>query len=249
MSLTITVATSGPTPSAGDQTFGSMKADVAAIVGMHLNPKKLSLAGQFIRDCIDDLNRKQVWGFNLITSSPITTSNGVASYAIPSNFWKLYNTRKTNDTDYQFTTMRLKNFDTIFVSQRNIQGNPYIMVIKNTFRDGTVTLFPIPSGGQEVTINYYKLISKPASDGDFLDLPLPYQTVVKYSAMFRMAAHAKDREQTALYKELFGVGYAEMARADDDIGDEDLRFVNIEELADRAEYSDVASRPRAYDLF
>jgi hypothetical protein len=249
VSLTIAVATASPTPSAGDDSYGSMKRQIAAIAGRQRDPKGLDLAGSFICDRIDDLNRMQVWDFNIVTSPDITTSVGVATYAIPGDFWKIYNTRKTDVIDFQLSTMRQRTFDTMFVAQRNIQGYPYILVIKNTFRGGTVTLFPTPSGAYTISLNYYKLIAKPSQDDDVLDIPQPYQGAVKYHAMMRMAALAGDQVSLGMYRELANAAYAQMNRSDDDIPDENLRFVQTEELSYRSSYQDPSVRPRAYDLW
>lgn len=249
MSLTIVVATAGPTPAAGDETFASIKQQIAAVAGRHRDSKALTLAGAFVRDRIDDLNRLQTWTFNLVTSPTITTSPGVSSYAVPADFWKVYNARKTSDPDYQLSTIRQKTFDTLFASQRSIVGYPYLLIIKNTFRGATVQFFPTPSAAFDLSINYYKLIQKPASDSDFLDLPLPYQGVVKYHAMMRMAALGRDSQQQQMYGAMADRAYAEMMRSDDDVPDENLRFTHIEELSYRSSYMDPAIRPRAYDLW
>lgn len=251
MSITVVAATSIPTPGRGDVTYRQLKRDLCTMFGYGRDPAKLEQAGVFIRDVIDRLNRLQVWNFNLVTSSPITITAGVSTYSIPSDFWRIYNARKTDDVDYPFDVLRQKTFDTIFLSQRVINGQPYVLVIKNTFRDGTVTLFPIPDGSHTLSINYYRLIQKPAGDDDPLDIPLPFQSVVKDGAMARMAAQGGTAmlPQAKWWDEKYEQGIAEMVRADDDIGDENLRLVNIEELASRWDYANPASRPRVYDLY
>lgn len=249
MSTTIVVPTAtAPVPARGDASFGILKDDICQAFGFDGDPRKLLLAGRFLRDVIDDLNRKQLWDFNLV-STTITTAAGTPSYAIPADFWKTYNARRDQDADFQLTTLRQKTFDTIFISQRSINGIPYILVIKNTFRLGTVTLFPTPDGIYTIPINYYKLISKPGADSDVLDLPLPFQGVPKYGAMARMAAVANQMEQVKYYEAKFEMGYREMSRSDEDIGDEDLRFINIEEVQARESYMNPAVRPRVFDLF
>src|SRR6266850_3464096 len=114
----------GTTPGSGDTTFGQMKSDIAAFYGMDQDPAKVALAGRVIYDIVDELNMKQTWIFNLVTSSDITTVSNTPTYSIPSDFWKVYNARKTSDIDYMIDVIRLKTFDTIFVSQRAINGFP-----------------------------------------------------------------------------------------------------------------------------
>lgn len=243
-------AGSGVTPSAGDTTFGQMKSDVAAFYGMDQDSAKTALAGRVIYDIIDELNMKQVWIFNLVTSPDIVTVQGTSTYTLPTDFWKTYNARKTSDIDYQLDIVRQKQFDTMFVSQNNINGYPYVVVIRNTFRDGTVQLFPIPDAGYTFNIKYFKFITKPASDTTYLDLPTPYQVVLKYGALSRFGALNHQADLMQYWQRLFDQAYADMKASDEDLGDETaLRMMNIEEIAGRSSYINPSVRPRAYDMF
>jgi hypothetical protein len=243
-------AGSGVTPAAGDTTFGQMKSDVAAFYGMDQDSAKVALAGRVIFDIIDELNMKQVWIFNMVTSAPIVTVSATSTYSLPTDFWKAYNARKTSDIDYQLDIIRQKQFDTMFVSQLNINGYPYVLVIKNTFRNGTVQLFPVPDAGYTFTINYFKFITKPASDTSYLDLPTPYQVVLKYGALSRFGALNHQPDLMQFWQKLYDQAYADMKASDEDLGDEvDLRFMNVEEIAGRSSYINPSVRPRAYDMF
>lgn len=249
MSVDVVLSTAAPvTLTGGDSTFGQMKRDIAEIFGYDGDPKKVALAGRLMWDVVDDLNRKALYDFNIV-STTISTTGGVATYAIPADWWKMYNARRTNDADFQLTTLRRKMFDTIFIAQRTIVGIPYILVIKNTFRQGLVTVFPTPDTVHTLDVNYYKLISKPIVDADFFDLPKPFQVVPKYGAAARMAAIAGDRNSEQLYQGLFQAGVGEMLHQDEDVGDEELRMINIEELVSRISYLSPSIRPRAYDLW
>lgn len=237
-------------PAAGDITFGRMKSDVAEFFGMDQDPKKVDLAGRVIRQVIDDLNRKQVWDFNIVTSPDITTVVGQAEYTVPGDFWKLYNARKTSDLDYMLTTMHRRNFDVQFQSQINITGFPYVLHIKNTFRDCSISVFPAPDGIYTLNINYFKLIGRPTEDSDELDIPQPYQTVVQYGALERFGLLNDRIDLAGYWGKMFREAYDEMKRSDENLGDEDLRFMNIEEIASRGlNFLNPAARPRAYDLW
>ena len=245
-----TSSSSTVVPSAGDKSFGQMKSDVAAFFGMDQDPAKVALAGRVIHDIIDELNMKQIWVFNLVTGPDTSTVGGQATYSLPTDFWKVYNAQKTSDIDYQIDAIRQSTFDTVFVSQRNINGFPYVMVIKNTFRDTTVTLFPTPDAVYTFNIKYFKLIGKPADDASFFDLPTPYQVVPKYGAMSRFAALNHQADLMAYWERVYAKVYGEMKASDEDMGDESgLRFINVEETAGRISYINPAARPRAYDLF
>jgi len=227
-----------------------MKQDVAAFYGMDQDPAKTALAGRVIFDIIDELNMKQVWIFNLVTSDPIVTVAATSTYSLPTDFWKAYNARKTSDIDYQIDIFRQKQFDTMFVSQLNINGYPYVMVIKNSFRDGTVQLFPTPDAGYTISIKYFKFITKPASDSVFIDMPTPYQVVLKYGALSRFGALNHQADLMQYWQQLFDKAYADMKASDEDLGDEAaLRIMNIEEIAGRSSYINPSVRPRAYDMF
>ena len=77
MSGTIVVPASGATfPGSGTQTFAQIKSDIARLAGLLDDPGMEQLAGRFLNDIIDDLNRRQVWIFNLVTSPDITTASG-----------------------------------------------------------------------------------------------------------------------------------------------------------------------------
>lgn len=243
-------AASTVTPAAGDLNFGQIKSNVAAYFGMDQDFSKVALAGQAVKEIIDQLNMRQVWVFNLVTSPEFNTSAGTTEYNLPTDFWKVYNARKSSDIDYQIDVVRQRQFDQIFVSQRNINGFPFVMVIKNTFRDGKVRLFPTPDAGYTFNIKYFKLIGKPTADTDFLDLPQPYQIVPQYGAKSRFAALVNQPSLMTYWQNLYDKAYGEMKANDEDMGDENtLRFLNVEEVAGRVSYINPAARPRAYDLY
>lgn len=237
-------------PSSGVTTFGKMKSNIATILGVDGDARLEEQAGNFIRDIIDELNIKQVWRFNLVTSSPITTVAGQSDYDMPADFWKIYNARKTDGIDYMLTTLQQYDFDMLFVSQRNINGFPYILVIKNTFRDGTFMLFPTPDGTYTIELNYFKFIGKPPNDSTALDLPQPYQVIPKYGSTSRLSALVSNWQGARYWQALYDNAYREMKKSDEDDGDEELRFIQIEEMLARSySFINPASRPRALDLF
>jgi len=248
----IVVQTSTQTqfPAGGDVTFAQMKSDVAAYYGMDGDPIKEALAGRAVRDAIDDLNRKQVWNFNLVESAAIPTQATVATVALPTDFWKTYNARKSDSIDYTLTTLQQGVQDRMFQSQANITGFPYVFTIRNTFRDGTVQLFPVPDGVYQIKIRYFKLIVRPSADSDVLDMPQPYQGVPKYGALARFGALNQQPENVRYWQTMFEQGVSEMSKTDENTGDDDLRWVNIEEFYARGlSYVSPNIRPRAFDFF
>lgn len=251
MSGTIVVPASGATfPGSGTQTFAQIKSDIARLAGLLDDPGMEQLAGRFLNDIIDDLNRRQVWIFNLVTSPDITTVSGTQTYAIPADWFRIYNSRRTDSLDYQLSVLGQKTFDTLFQSQRSINGIPYILTIRNAFRQGTVSLFPIPDGAYTISINYFKLIGRLSADSDTLDLPRPFESVVTNGARSRIMATVSQFEGAKYWGDLYEQAYQFMKRSDEDsAGDEELRFFNIEEIAARGmNFLNPGARPRAYDL-
>jgi len=240
-------------PALGSITFGDMKQQVAKVAGVLDDPEMEDLAGEFIREIIDDLNRDQTWMFNLVTSADITTSAGDNTVTVPDDFLSVYSMRKTDAIDYQVTVLRQKTFDSLFPSQIDIAGYPFVLVVKNPFRDGTFELFPSPDAVYTFRLHYFKLISRPTRDDEFIDLPRQYETVVKYGATAMMLATVNQFKASEFWDEKFKYGMHTMKRADEDAGiddDESLRFINVEEVAARGmNYLNPAARPRAYDLW
>lgn len=252
MGGTVIVPSSGTTfPGSGTKTLASIKGDIATIAGVKDDPAMEALIARFLNDIIDDMNRRQVWLFNLVTSPNISTVAGTPSYSIPSDFLRIYNARKTDSLDYQLSILGQKTLDTLFQSQRDINGYPYTLTIRNTFREGTVSLFPVPDAVYTISINYFKLIPRLTSDASTLDLPVHYESVVTDGATAKILATVSQFDAAKYWSDLYNQGYAFMKRADEDSGgDEELRFINIEEVAARGmNFLNPAARPRAFDLW
>lgn len=252
MSELAVAAAATTTPSGDQKTLGQMATDVATFFGLDKNPEKDAFIRRVIHSIIDDLNRKKLWGFNLITASDFSSVAGQATYSlasIASNLWRVYNLRKSSGVDYTLTGIRESLFDTLFQSQSGITGFPYVRVNFNIYRDGTLKLFPTPDAVYTFTLRYFRLIPHPNGDGTFLDMPSPYQSVVEYGACARIAA-LSNSETLGYWQGLFDRSYEEMNEMDENQGDEDLRLINIEEMDSRAAgWANPGLRPRFLDLY
>jgi len=246
----ITVVTQSATtfPATGSQSFGQMKLDIAAYYGMDKDAEKVALVGRMIHDLIDDLNMRKLWRFNLIKAADITTVSGTADYAVPSDLWRIYSTRKSNDIDFLISGMQQASFDVIFQSQNQITGYPFVRADFNIFRDGTIKLFPTPDGVHTITLRYFRLILKPVGDTELLDLPSPFQVVPKWGALAQLAAFV-GHPTVGYWQGKYEKAYADMNKSDEVLEDEDLRFVSIEEIAGRDGYMNPGRRPRLLDFF
>jgi len=243
----IVSAAAATTPDAGRVDFCTLTRDIATYYGMDKDPEKEAFIGRIVHDIIDDLNTKKLWRFNLITAADITTVSGTQTYALPADFWRIYNTRKKNDIDYALTAISEHTLDLVFASQNAITGFPYVTADFNIYRDGTLKLFPIPDGVYTITVRYFKLIGKP-SGCENLDMPPPFQTVPKYGALARLGAMVGS-PMAVYWQARFDEAYQDMNKMDEDIGDEDLRFINIEEMFYRWSYQSPGIRPRFVDLY
>lgn len=244
----LSVSISNTVPGSGDETFGSLGADIAEEFGLHMDPQKVAFCKRRLRDAIDDLNRKKLWRFNLIQAADVTTTPGSATISVPADLWRLYSTRKSDATDYRLDGIQQDTMDVLFQSQSAITGYPYIAANFNIFRDGTLRLFPTPDGAYTITLRYFRLIAKPASDDDYLDLPRPYQQVPVYGAKAKVAALTQQATLMAFWSREFQQAYADMNRSDEESGDENLRFINIEELGQTG-FVNPSVRPRMLDFY
>jgi hypothetical protein len=245
----VVIASPATTPDIGRVSFGTMKRDIATFYGLDKDREKEEWIGRLCHDIIDELNMKKLWRFNLITAADITTVSGTSSYTLPTDLWSLYSVRKTDDIDYNLTTMRQHTQEILFESQNSISGYPYVNVVFNIYRDGTIKLFPTPDGVYTISVRYFKLVGKPAVDSDTFDMPPPYQVVIKYGALARLGQMVGETRSATMWERKYQEVFFDMNHRDEDIGDEDLRFVNIEELAVRDSYVNPALRPRFLDFY
>lgn len=247
--ITVVGTVASTTPATGNITFKTLKSDIATYFGMDKDPEKDAFIGRIVHDIIDDLNSKKLWRFNLIKAATITSTAGKPDYALPADLWQLYSVRKEDDIDYQLTTLRERQFDVLFQSQNNIDGFPYVTALFNIYRDGTLRLFPTPDSTYQFTLRYFQLITKPSSDGEPLDMPSPFQVVCKYGALARLAALV-DSRTVGYWENKFGEAYQDANARDEDTGDEDLRFMNVEEMdARNMAFINPALRPRYLDFY
>ena len=248
MAISVTQA-SGTTPGSGTVPFQQVKSDIAVNFGLDNDPDKVAWIGRTFCDVIDDLNRKKLWRFNLIAGDEFQTVAGVSDYAIPSDLWGIYSTRKQDEIDFLMTGLRQRNLDVMFQSQNGITGYPYVTANFNLFRDGTIKLFPIPDAAYTMLIRYFKLIPYPTDNG-FLDVPRPYQSVPKYRTLSRVAEMLGQSSSALYWEALYQTAYDEMNSMDEDDGDEDLRFISIDEMRGRGtDYINPNVRPRFLDLY
>lgn len=246
--ITVGTSANATVPDAGRVTFGQIRTDIATYYGVDKDAEKEAFIGRILHDIIDDLNMKKLWRFNLIKSADITTVAGTSSYAVPADLWRMYSARKTDGIDFTLTGIQQSVFDTMFQSQGGISGFPYAHVDFNIYRDGTFQMFPAPDGAYTISLRYFKLIGKPSAASDTFDMPPPYQVVPKYGALARLGQLTGQTTTAQLWEAKFQESYRDMNTMDEDMGDEVLRFMNIEEMNPYS-YMNPNGRPRYLDFW
>lgn len=237
-------------PNTGKQCFGEMKEKIAKYYGLDKDPEMLEFVGDAIYDIIDELNSFKLWQFNLIQAADITSVSGTADYAVPADLWRIYSMRKSDDIDYMLTGLPQYKFDVIFQSQNLIEGYPYVRTDFNIYRDGTIKLFPTPDGQYTFQLRYFKIIPKPASDSECFDMPSPFQQMIKHGARGLLAAFVERPAAMQFWHGKYEQQKEDARTSDEDIGDEDLRFLNVEEFTSRhSSYLNPALRPRYWPGF
>ena len=245
--MTKSLAVSGTTPAKSATIARSIVTDIAMYYGLDKDDEKLDWILRQFGDVIDDLNRRKLWQFNLIESATINTVKGTGSYSVPSDLWRIYSTRKTDDIDYTLSNLRTHTFDLIFQNQNSIQGFPYANVQFNIFRDGTISLFPVPDAAYDIVLRYFKLIDKPQME-ETLDMPSHFISVPKYGTLARVAMLVG--ENPSYWEAKHQEAYETMKDSDEEFGDEDLRFINTEEFEARiGSYLNPNVRPRYLDFY
>ncbi len=221
--------------------------DLCSYVGLDGDNRMEALAARMSHDVIDDLNRRKLWKFNLIQAADITTSNGTSSYAVPADLWKIYSTRKSDSIDYTIPSLQPRQFDILFQSQNSISGHPYVRTHFNIYRDGTFRLFPTPDASYTIVLRYFRLIPKPTAPGETLDVPPPYQSVIKYGTLARLAAYA-GHSSLGYWEGKWEQAYAEMKRADEHEDDAQLRLMAMQEAA-KYSYINPNARSQFADFY
>ena len=246
--LTVTSNADSTTPKTGKITYKQMRYSILKDFGHDKDTEMDELCKLAIGEIIDRVNLKRRWKFNLIKASDITTSAGTSEYSVPSDLWGIYSTRKTDDIDFLISGLGQYTKDRIFMSQNNITGYPYVRTEFNIYRDGKIELFPIPDGVYTVSLRYFRLLLKPTVDDSPLDMASPYQAMIQAAARARFSLVSKDMNLYKAWDKEFQEIYLDAKLADEDVGDEDLRFINTEE-GDRYSYVNPSVRPRWLDFF
>jgi hypothetical protein len=134
----------------------------------------------------------------LLDTESYTTSNGTASYALPSDFSRLYNV-EIFDADgvlMPLAAETLIGYDTKAPSQT---GRPQLYVIEGS----SLKLWPVPDGAYTIRVRHYR---KPASLSGALDepeIPATYHHLLVSYALWHCYERENDYNSAQYHKARF----------------------------------------------
>jgi len=125
---------------------------------------------------LDCLNRVRIelnqhdWRFVKTTQSPITLSNGTATYSLDAAFRKPGYARLINTSAQAYKYLEYED-DVVFarrVEQQTESGEPSWYTLRNDYEDGLISLYPIPNlsaaTDYRLEVEYYARIAGFADD-------------------------------------------------------------------------------------
>ena len=217
---------------ATELTYGQAKAIVAATIGNEGDAGTQQHAAWALRNSIAKWNRRLQMEWNVLTHTDIAVSAGTASYPLPSDFLHIYTVRLTgNDRPLQYIEQRL--YDKSFWDQTTQSYTGYYTLFGHA-QSGNITLIPVPSEDDTLSLRYYKSIVNPSSDDDKFAMPERYVWgLISYAKA--LVLMDRDSENSRIDRWLTEAELAfREARADDaQHPDQDVRFVPSMEHGDR----------------
>lgn len=217
-------------------TFASAKIIVARTIGGANDADQLTIAGNAINQAIEEWNLRQKWNFLLIDNSlsPIAIAAGQQNYQLPTALREPYDARLivTNKRSLQYIEQR--DIDRV-IRDQTVTGVPvYYNLFRgsNDFAAGTpasqagwIRLYPTPNYNQagDLYVKYYRTISQPALDTDYVDMPDRYiyslLTMAKYYFLVDKDAESA---RTDHHRQMADKLFAECERDDQEYQDDDL---------------------------
>lgn len=156
-------------------TLLDAKKDVARVLGNADNADNQSLAGDCIRDTIQDMNaaRDWSWMFNQTTGNTVASQ---ATVSIPSRTKKIIDVIVNN---WVLTYVDQHDWDrqVVIGNTAPLLGGTFIYTIFDIAASNAITLRDTPGGVVPYTIKYVKLVDYPAADNTAIDVP---ETVMAY---------------------------------------------------------------------
>lgn len=154
------------------------------------------------------------------------------TYNLPSPIKRPYSARlTTNERTLQFKEQR--EIDRGYSYQTD-QSTPIFYNLFNTAtfstttQNGKVRLFPIPGATDTLRVRYYRPITEPSADGDFIDAPDRYirAGLLELARYFFLQNHDSETARLGEVKERAERNYV-LCKADDEQGSEDRDLVLV----------------------
>lgn len=173
-------------------TFGALKTSAAKILGGESQAKIKELAGDGILRGIDDLNMKHLFRFGSKQSADTALVSGTATYSLASDFFAVQEVQLIDTNSKTHTTLEYipwGQFNAL-EPQQTSTGRPIYWTSRNTFDDGTITLYPTPDASAAANytyrITYYERIARPSLDDDIISAPRELQEILVTYAEYHL---------------------------------------------------------------
>lgn len=185
----------------------SLVSSVATIVG---GVDENTVRAQAL-DCLNrvrTLMNKRDWKYTKTTASPITLVAGTSTYTLPSafkrpSFARLLDTNSKPDADLVYQDDAWLNHQ--FPDQEST-GKPVYYLLRNTYDDGSITVFPTPTAGDvtswTLSVEYFGRMTTITDDITPIDLPEEVSDVLVLGAQY------------CICKERGDIAKAQLSRAD-----------------------------------
>ena len=171
------VVQSGTTGGTQTDSFGSMKACAAKVIGGENQAYYLTLAGEGILKGIDVVNMRNLFRFGSEQGSDANLVDDTASYAIPAGTFAIQEVQLINvdgKVDRTLEYVPWGQFNTV-EGRQTAEGAPEFWTARNSFDDQTIEVYPVPTTAEvakyDIRITYYERIARPTLDSDVIDAP------------------------------------------------------------------------------
>lgn len=155
--------------------------------------------GARVEKWLDEAHKKIARRINIRTrtdTESISTTSGVSTYALPSDFGRIISISDTDLND-PIESLDMRTFDDLTVES----GQPYFY----TIIQGNINLYPTPNGTYNLQLRYYTLPTTLSSSGTVVDpvTPEDYDNILVDYALSKAYAAEHDYKAADYHRNLF----------------------------------------------
>lgn len=229
MSDVVVVTTSG-SGQAGAGTGANKVTEVARIVGGQDESLIRTQALSCLNRTREHLNTRD-WRFTKTNAANITLVNGTATYTLPTTFKAISYARLLDSNGKQDHELRYAADDafTHSVTDQETTGRPQFYLLRNSYDDGLITVYPTPDASAASTwtldVEYYARIPVITDDSTQIDIPEEANRVLVLGGQYELLV---EREKNSPIIPLRRLDYEQAIRDlvafDRRVSDERARF-------------------------